>query len=64
MTFTNFEPNLVLVNINKLKPYKFIEFEIQDFEVQMLIYWEKPQTTKQSQKGLKMIIKQLKTKMV
>jgi hypothetical protein len=26
VTLTNFEPNFVLVNINKLKPYKFIEF--------------------------------------
>jgi hypothetical protein len=24
VTLTNFEPNLVLVNINKLKPYQFI----------------------------------------
>jgi hypothetical protein len=24
LTLTNFEPNLVLLNINKLKPYKFV----------------------------------------
>jgi len=30
----------VLVNVNKLKPYKFIEFEVQKKE-QMLVYWEK-----------------------
>ncbi len=45
MLFTNFEPYLMLVNINKLKPYKFIEFEVQT-----LIYWEETQTTKYSQK--------------
>jgi hypothetical protein len=33
VTLTNFELNLVLVNINKLKPYKFIEYEVQDFEI-------------------------------
>jgi hypothetical protein len=26
VTLTNFEPNLMLININKLKLYKFIEF--------------------------------------
>jgi hypothetical protein len=31
MTFINFEPNHVLVNINKLKQYKFIEYEVEDF---------------------------------
>jgi hypothetical protein len=41
MTFTNFEPNIVLVNINKLKPYKFIEYEMQDFEIQTSIDLEK-----------------------
>jgi hypothetical protein len=33
VTLTNFELNIVLVNINKLKPYKFIEYEVQDFEI-------------------------------
>jgi hypothetical protein len=33
MTLINFEPNPMLVNIKKLKPYKFIEFEVQDFEL-------------------------------
>lgn len=33
MTFVNFEPNPVLVNINKLKQYKFIETKVQDYEV-------------------------------
>ncbi len=27
---TNFEPNLMLININKLKSYKFIDSEVQD----------------------------------
>ncbi len=44
-TFINFEPNLMFININKLKPYKFIEYEVQIFEVQTSIYQEKPQET-------------------
>lgn len=39
---TNFEPNHVLVNINKLKPYQFIASKMQNFEVQNSIYWEQP----------------------
>ncbi len=35
-----FETNLVLVNVNKLKPYEYMEFEIQKQEQQMLVYWE------------------------
>lgn len=30
VTLTNFEPNPMLVNINKLKSYKFIDYEVQD----------------------------------
>jgi len=33
VTFTSFEPNLMFININKLKPYKFIEYKMQNFEV-------------------------------
>jgi hypothetical protein len=44
VTFINFEPSHVLVNISKLKSYKFIKSELQIFEVQTLVYWEKPQT--------------------
>jgi len=33
LTFTSFEPNFMFININKLKPYKFIEYEVQNFEV-------------------------------
>jgi len=29
MTFEKFETNFVLVNVNKLKPYKYMEFEVQ-----------------------------------
>ncbi len=28
VTIEKFETNLVLVNVNKLKPYKYMEFEI------------------------------------
>ncbi len=35
-----FETNLMLVNVNKLKPYKYMEFEVQKQEQQMLIYQE------------------------
>ncbi len=42
-TPTNFEPNLVVINVNKLKPYQFTVFEVQKkFEVQKPIYWEEP----------------------
>ncbi len=30
----------MLVNINKLKPYKYMESEIQKHEQHMLVYWE------------------------
>ncbi len=43
-----FETNLVLVNVKKLKPYKYMEFEVQKQEQQMLVYWE------QSASGLQM----------
>ncbi len=37
MAFINFEPNPLLVNINKLKPYKFIEFKVQDSKMETLV---------------------------
>jgi hypothetical protein len=40
VTIEKFETNLVLVNVNKLKPYKYMEFEVQKEEQHMLIYWE------------------------
>jgi len=42
VTLTNFEPNLMFVNINKLKPYQFITLKVQSFEVQKSAYWEEP----------------------
>jgi hypothetical protein len=33
VTLINFEPHPMLVDIKKLKQYKFIEFEMQDFEL-------------------------------
>ncbi len=41
VTIEKFETNLVLVNVNKLKPYKYMESEVQKQEQQMPIYWEK-----------------------
>jgi hypothetical protein len=40
VTIEKFEANHVLVNINKLKPYKYMESEIQKHEQHMLVYWE------------------------
>jgi hypothetical protein len=40
MTIDKFDPNLVLVNINKLKPYRFIEdqtFQPNDFLLKELV---------------------------
>ncbi len=45
VTFTNFEPNPMSVNINKFKSYKFIAYEVKNSDIHTLIYWEKPQTT-------------------
>ncbi len=38
VTIEKFETNLVLINMNKLKLYKYMEFELQKKEQQMLIY--------------------------
>ncbi len=40
VTTEKFEINPTLVNMNKLKPYKYMESEIQKKKQQMLIYWE------------------------
>jgi hypothetical protein len=40
VTIEKFETNLVLVNMNKLKPYKYMEFEVQKQNQHMLMYWE------------------------
>jgi hypothetical protein len=41
VTIEKFETYPMLVNVNKLKPYKCMEFEVQKKEQQMPIYWEK-----------------------
>jgi len=40
VTIEKFEINLVLVNMNELKPFKYMEFEVQKKEQHMPIYWE------------------------
>ncbi len=40
VTIEKFETNPVLVNVNKLKPYKYMEYEVQKQEQQMPMYWE------------------------
>jgi hypothetical protein len=38
VTIEKFETNPVLVNVNKLRPYKYMESEVQKQEQQMSIY--------------------------
>ncbi len=38
VTIDKFEINHVLVNVNKFKPYKYMESEVQKQEQWMLIY--------------------------
>ncbi len=40
VTIEKFETNHVLVNVNKFKPYKYMEFEVHKQEQQMPLYWE------------------------
>jgi hypothetical protein len=40
VTIKKFDTNSMLVNVNKLKPYKYMESEVQRQEQQMLVYWE------------------------
>jgi hypothetical protein len=40
VTIEKFESNLVFVNVNKLKPYKYMEYEVHKQEQKMLVYWE------------------------
>ncbi len=40
MTIEKFETNLVLINMNKLKPYKYMESKVPKKKNQMLVYWE------------------------
>ncbi len=46
VTIEKFEANPMLVNVNKLKPYKYMESEVQKCEQQIAMYW------KQSANGL------------
>ncbi len=41
VTIEKFETNPTLVNLNKLKPYKYMESKVQKQEQKMLVYWEK-----------------------
>jgi len=41
VTIEKFETNPMLVNLNKLKPYKYMEFKVYEKKQQMPIYWEK-----------------------
>ncbi len=41
VTIEKFDTNPVLVNVNNLKPYKYMEFEVQKNKQQIPIYWEK-----------------------
>jgi len=40
VTIEKFENNPMLVNVNKFKPYKYMEFEVQKQKQQMLVYCE------------------------
>jgi hypothetical protein len=40
VTIEKLETNLVLVNVNKLKPYKYMEYEVHKQEQKMPVYWE------------------------
>jgi hypothetical protein len=40
VSIKKFETNPMLVNVNKLKPYKYMDSEIQKQKQHMLMYWE------------------------
>ncbi len=40
MTIKKFETNHVMVNVNKLKPYKYMGSKVKKQEQQMPMYWE------------------------
>jgi hypothetical protein len=40
VTIEKFETNPMLVNVKKLKAYKYMKFEVQKQKQQMSIYWE------------------------
>jgi hypothetical protein len=41
VTIEKFEINLVLVNVNKLKPYKYMESKVHNKEQYVLVYWDR-----------------------
>ncbi len=40
VTLDNFDPNFMLVNVNKLKTYQFLDEETQTIDRSKLLYWE------------------------
>jgi hypothetical protein len=40
ITMDKFDPNLVFANINKLKPYQFLDDETHIIDGPQLVYWE------------------------
>jgi hypothetical protein len=40
VTIEKFEINFVLVNVNKLKPHKYMESKVHKKEQQIPMYWE------------------------
>jgi hypothetical protein len=40
VTIEKFETNPILVNVNKFKPYIYMESKVQKQEQQMPVYWE------------------------
>ncbi len=40
VTIEKFETNPMLVNMNKLKPYNYMESEVRKKEQHMPVYWE------------------------
>jgi len=40
VTIEKFETNPIMVNVNKFKPYIYMESEVQKQEQQMPVYWE------------------------
>ncbi len=52
VTLTNFEPNPIMININKSEPYQFIAFKVPNFEVQKPVYQKELQIINQPQRGI------------
>ncbi len=39
-TLDKFDPNFMLVDVNKLKPYQFLDEETWTIDRRKLVYWE------------------------